>query len=292
MESWIRNRIMKHFVVIANAYKDKDFALTKKIVAYIEKKGGTAKGLVSNVEALDNEEFELSDIPTDTQCILVLGGDGTLIRAATKVESLQIPLMGVNLGTLGYLCEVEESTVFDAIDSLMDDKYMLENRIMLTGHKRGCDESQVALNDIVIHRIGELQMLSLNVYVNGEFLNNYHADGIIVATPTGSTGYSMSAGGPIVDPKGDMLLLTPNNAHNLNSKSIVLSGDDEVEIEICSRRVQQDEKACVSYDGDTTLELCVGDRFVISKAANYTKVCKLHKRSFLEILRKKMEGYT
>ena len=131
----------------------------------------------------------------------------------------------------------------------------------------------------------------IKVYVNGEFLNNYHADGIIVATPTGSTGYNMSAGGPIVDPKGDMLLLTPINAHNLNSKSIVLSGDDVVEIEECSRRIQKDEKACVSFDGDTNVELCVGDRFEIAKAANYTKVCKLHKRSFLEILRKKMETY-
>jgi NAD+ kinase len=137
-----------------------------------------------------------------------------------------------------------------------------------------------------------LQILSLNVYVNGEFLNNYHADGIIVATPTGSTGYSMSAGGPIVDPKGDMILLTPNNAHNLTSKSIVLSGDDEIEIEILSRREQNDEMACVSYDGDTTAELAVGDRFVISKAANHTKICKLHQRSFLEILRKKMGNYS
>lgn len=227
---------MKHFVVIANAYKDRNFALTNKIVAYIEQKGGTAKGLMSNVEAISDNEFELEDIPQDTQCILVLGGDGTLIRAATRVETLEIPLMGVNLGTLGYLCEVEEATVFDAIDSLMADKYMTEDRIMLTGHKRGSEISRVALNDIVIHRKGNLQILSLNVYVNGEFLNNYHADGIIVATPTGSTGYSMSAGGPIVDPKGDMILLTPNNAHNLTSKSIVLSGDDEIEIEILSRR--------------------------------------------------------
>ena len=101
----------------------------------------------------------------------------------------------------------------------------------------------------------------------------------------------MSAGGPIVDPKGDMLLLTPINAHNLNSKSIVLSGDDVVEIEVCSRRIQKDEKSCVSFDGDTNVELCVGDRFEIAKAANYKKVCKLHKRSFLEILRKKMETY-
>ena len=259
---------MKHFVVIANAYKDRDFALTNKIVAYIEQKGGTAKGLMSNVEAISDNEFELEDIPQDTQCILVLGGDGTLIRAATRVETLEIPLMGVNLGTLGYLCEVEEATVFDAIDSLMADKYMTEDRIMLTGHKRGSETSRVALNDIVIHRKGNLQILSLNVYVNGEFLNNYHADGIIVATPTGSTGYSMSAGG------------------------IVLSGDDEIEIEILSRREQNDELACVSYDGDTAAELAVGDRFVISKAANHTKICKLHQRSFLEILRKKMGNYS
>ncbi len=168
-----RKETMKHFVVIANAYKDRDFALTNKIVAYIEQKGGTAKGLMSNVEAISDNEFELEDIPQDTQCILVLGGDGTLIRAATRVETLEIPLMGVNLGTLGYLCEVEEATVFDAIDSLMADKYMTEDRIMLTGHKRGSETSRVALNDIVIHRKGNLQILSLNVYVNGEFLNNY-----------------------------------------------------------------------------------------------------------------------
>nr|WP_317354950.1 NAD(+)/NADH kinase [uncultured Agathobacter sp.] len=282
---------MKHFVLITNAYKDKDFKLSNKIIDYICKKGGTAKSLISNVESTDNRDFSIDEIPKDTECILVLGGDGTLIRAATKVGTLQIPLMGVNLGTLGYLCEVEEATVYDAVDSLMNDKYMTENRIMLTGCKRGSSDPSVALNDIVIHRAGDLQILSLKVYVNGEFLNNYHADGIIVATPTGSTGYNMSAGGPIVDPKGDMLLLTPINAHNLNSKSIVLSGDDVVEIEVCSRRIQKDEKACVSFDGDTNVELCVGDRFEIAKAANYTKVCKLHKRSFLEILRKKMETY-
>ena len=94
-------------VSYTHLYKDRDFALTNKIVAYIEQKGGTAKGLMSNVEAISDNEFELEDIPQDTQCILVLGGDGTLIRAATRVETLEIPLMGVNLGTLGYLCEVE-----------------------------------------------------------------------------------------------------------------------------------------------------------------------------------------
>ena len=274
---------MKKFILITNGCKDKDLRLSNQIIEYIVKKGGAAKVFT---------EYEIKDIPSDTECILVLGGDGTLIRVATKVESLEIPLIGVNLGTLGYLCELEEETVMGAIDRLMQDDYMMEERIMLTGHKENCCNSKVALNDIVIHRAGMLQILSLKVYVNGEFLNTYNADGIIVATPTGSTGYSMSAGGPIVDPKGQMLLLTPNNAHKLNSKSIVLSAEDEIEIEICSRRQQRDEKAWVSFDGDTVEELSVGDRFIISKAVNHTKICKLNKKSFLEILRKKMETYT
>lgn len=286
---------MKHFILITNAYKDQKLELSNRIIEYIVGKGGTASCFLSNVEAPEPADFTIDQIPKETECIMVLGGDGTLIRAATKVESLQIPLIGVNLGTLGYLCELEESTVFTAIDRLMEEdevSYMLEKRMMLTGHKAGCENERVALNDIVIHRSGNLQVLSLKVYVNDEFLSTYHADGIIVSTPTGSTGYNMSAGGPIVDPKGTMLVLTPNNAHNLNSKSIVLDADDVVEIEIASRRSQGDEVACVSFDGDADQELVVGDRFVITRAANFTTICKLNKRSFLEILRKKMETYT
>lgn len=283
---------MKNFVLITNAYKDPELRLSNKIISYIEEKGGVAKCLISNVESDEGSDFCVEDIPDEAECILILGGDGTLIRAATKVHSLNIPIIGINMGTLGYLCELEESTVFDAIDKLLVDWYMMEERIMLTGHKAGEQVGKEALNDIVIHCNGNLQMLSLNVYVNHEFLSTYHADGILVATPTGSTGYNMSAGGPIVDPKGNLILLTPINAHNLNSKSIVLGPDDVIEIEMCSRRRQKDECACVSFDGDPVVELSVGDRFIISKAVDYTRVCKINKRSFLDILSKKMETYT
>ena len=234
------------------------------------------------------KDFDLSEIPKDTECILVLGGDGTLIRAATRVEALQIPLIGVNLGTLGYLCELEESSVYAAIDSLMQDSYTMEERIMLTGGKLG-EKSHLALNDVVIHWAGDLSMLQLQVHVNGEFLTTYHADGIIVATPTGSTGYNMSAGGPIVDPKARMLLLTPINAHDLNTHSIVLGAEDVVEIEMGSRRFQKYEKASVSFDGDTTVHLKVGERVRIAQASNRIRICKLSNQSFLEILRKKMQ---
>lgn len=282
---------MRKFMLITNAYKDQGLTLSLRIAKYIVGHGGSAGICVSNAEGFGEKDFDISEIPKDTECILVLGGDGTLIRAATKVESLQIPLIGVNLGDLGYLCELEEATVFDAIDELMADNYITEERIMLCGMKDGeeLDDPQLALNDIIIHWAGDLSMLDLLVYVNGEYLTTYHADGIMVATPTGSTGYNMSAGGPIVDPKAKMLLLTPINAHDLNSQSIVLGDEDVIEIEVGSRRYQRDEQAGVSFDGDTTLHLSVGDRVLIAKASNIIRVCKLNNQSFLEILRKKMQ---
>ena len=282
---------MKNFVVITNAFKDEGMIFSNEIAEYIRNRGGKVTVFASYAGS-KKEPFELSDIPEDTEGILVLGGDGTLIRAATKVEERATPLIGVNLGTLGYLCELEKATVFQAIDRLMEDSYMMEERMMLTGHKEGESQRKCALNDIVIHRVGSLSILKLNVYVNGEFLSTYHADGMIVATPTGSTGYNMSAGGPIVEPKAKMLLLTPINAHNLNSKSIVLGAEDKVEIEIANRRFEEDEQAAVSFDGDHMNSLGVGDRFVISKAESVTKIMKLNKKSFLEIMRKKMENYT
>lgn len=283
---------MLHFLVITNAYKDEDLKITNEIVSYIEQKGGTAKSLLSDFRKLPQKDIDVSDIPENTECILVLGGDGTVIRAATKIRQRRIPLIGVNLGTLGYLCELEENTIFPAIDCLMKDDYFTEERMMLAGFKKGQMEERTALNDIVIHCAGSLSILSLCVYVNGEFLSTYHADGIIVATPTGSTGYNMSAGGPIVDPKANMILLTPISAHNLNSKSIVLAADSQIEIEIGTRRALKDERASVSFDGDMVAELTVGDRIVIAKAKDTTKICKLSNKSFLEILRKKMESYT
>ena len=260
---------MRNFVLITNIYKDRELRLSHRIVSYIQDRGGRAEICVSNIEGVMQKDFELSEIPEDTECIIVLGGDGTLIRAATKVESLHIPLIGVNLGTLGYLCELEETSVFEAVDRLMADNYMIEERLMLSGSKTG-EIPQLALNDVVIHWTGDMSMLQLHVTVNGKFLTTYHADGIIVA-------------------KARMMLLTPINAHDLNGQSIVLSADDVVEIEMGSRRFQKDEKACVSFDGDTTVHLKVGDRIRIASSNSVVSICKLNDQSFLEILRKKMQ---
>lgn len=286
---------MKHFFIITNQQKDKELTLTKKMKAFIEEKNGTCAYYATEGKKGIDVIPELDEIPKETECIFVLGGDGTLIRAAVRLVERNIPLIGVNLGTLGYLCELEAKDVFPTIERLMQDNYVVEERMMLTGHGEmhdGQTMERTALNEITIHRTGTLSILNLVVYVNGKYLHTFHGDGILVSTPTGSTGYNMSAGGPIVDPKASILLLTPINAHNLNAKSIVIGAEDEVMIEIGSRRIENDEAALVSFDGDSIEKLAVGDKFVIKKADATIKICKLSEESFLEILRKKMQAYS
>ena len=279
---------MKKFAIITNAYKDKNLVLTHKIMDYIVEKGGSAVALSEGYEGVNEYEYmDFSNMPEDTECIMVLGGDGTLIRSATKVMNYQIPLIGINIGTLGYLCELEANDVFEAIDRLMANEYFIEERIMIEGGKNP-REITYGLNDIVIHRAGDLSVLRINVYVNGEFLATYDADGVIVSTPTGSTGYNLSAGGPIVNPKAQMLVMTPINAHSLNARSIVFSSNDLIEIEMGTRRYLMDEEAYVSCDGDRVETLRVGERYAVSRSLNVIPFARLKRKSFLEILRKKM----
>ena len=280
--------MLKKFWIVTNDGKDTNHAVTGKVRELLEIAGRSC--ILCEKDAEKNIIRER--IPDMIDCAIVIGGDGSLIEVARTLWKKDVPILGINMGTLGYLTEVEVSNLAEDITQMLKGDYLYEERMMLEGMFPN-GKKDVALNDIVVSRKGDdLRIIYFKLFVNGELLNSYEADGIIISTPTGSTAYNMSAGGPIVDPKGDMILLTPNNAHNLTSKSIVLSGDDEIEIEILSRREQNDEMACVSYDGDTTAELAVGDRFVISKAANHTKICKLHQRSFLEILRKKMGNYS
>ncbi len=285
---------MKKFLLITNTHKDAHLRVTGRIRDYIQMHGGTCTCFYSTGEAFGDAAPAMEEIRKDVECVVVLGGDGTLIRAASALVHSRLPFIGVNLGTLGYLCELEESSVFSALDQMMADDYIVEERMLLSGYSGDREQAvlKTALNDIVIHRTGPLSVLSLVVYVNGEYLHTFRADGIILATPTGSTGYNMSAGGPIVDPKAEMILITPINAHNLSSRSIVVGAEDEIVVEIGRRRSQRDETAEVSFDGDAAARLAVGDRFFVHRARDTARILKLSRKSFLEILSKKMQTYT
>lgn len=178
-----------------------------------------------------------------------------------------------------------------ALDRLIEGSYTVEDRMMLRGSV--CVDGQqiasdIALNDIVLNRSGNLRVIDYKVYVNGEYLNSFTADGMIVSTPTGSTGYSLSAGGPIISPTASMLVLTPICPHTLNSRSIVFSGEDHIRIEIGKGRRGDTDEACATFDGDAIFPLKTGDYVEIKKSREVTRILKINQVSFLEVLRNKL----
>lgn len=229
-------------------------------------------------------------VPEKTQCVITLGGDGTLIQAARDLAGRQIPMLGVNLGNLGYLTQVgRQEEMAGLLDDLIEGQYRLEKRMMLKGtvlRQGEIVKEDLALNEVVIARREMPRLLKLRVFVNGEALHQYQADGMIVATPTGSTAYNLSAGGPIVEPTARMTILTPICSHALNGRSIVLSSEDLIEIEVLG----SEEDGQAVFDGDTFVHLNVGDRLRIERSETETILVKLRAGSFLDNLRSKLAG--
>ncbi len=308
---------MEHFLIYANQQKDRGLAVTGRIRRYLESRGKQVavvtgeggpgpeksqkdgKGAMGGPEAGGNPEDregsragQKQEVPAP-DCMIVLGGDGTVLQAVRETGSLHIPLIGVNLGTLGYLTEIEPAHLEEALEKLVAGEYEQENRMMLSGRvflTEGGTEEDWALNDIVISRSGSLQIIRFHIYVNGQFLNSYDADGMIVTTPTGSTGYNLSAGGPLVEPGARLILLTPICPHSLNQRSIVLSPEDVVEIEIPLGRDGGGQRVEANFDGSHVIRLGTGDRIRILRSGKTTEFLRLNHVSFLEVLHRKMSN--
>lgn len=270
-------------------------AITGRIQQYLESRGHRCTVKVKEPDWKCNEERDTDEgdttLPVDADCMIVLGGDGTMLQAARDIKKRHIPLIGVNLGTLGYMTEIEPASLEEALEQLIQGDYDMESRMMLNGRaifRDGHEEEGWALNDIVISRSGSLQIIKFNIYVNGQFLNDYNADGVIVTTPTGSTGYNLSAGGPIVEPKARLIMLTPICPHTLNKRSIILSPEDVIEIVIPEGREGQEQVVEASFDGGSKVVLRTGDSIRIVKSEKTTEIIKLNQVSFLEVLHKKM----
>lgn len=278
---------MKKFLIVVNSEKDSGHKITCAITDYIKCKGG--ESLVVDSYAFSGDRT----YPIDADCILVLGGDGTLLKVAGDTENMNIPLFGINLGTTGFLTEGEPRGLTQLLDKLFDDTYSVEKRMMLDGivtKKNGTVFKKSALNDIVVTRSGFSRIIGLNVYVGGQMLDTYEADGVIISTPTGSTGYNLSAGGPIVSPKANLLVITPVSPHSLTSKSIILPESDHITVEIVKKRKTQETEAIVSFDGGSNVGLAAGDKIDIFRSEKNTKLVKVSNINFYEILRNKLGG--
>ena len=283
---------MKHFLIYSNQYKDPELEVTGRIRQYLEQKGQKVSLQIVTKDWKETQRPE-TGFPEDLDVMLVLGGDGTVLQAARETIRRPIPLIGVNLGTLGFMTQIELGNLETAIDRLIAGDYREESRMLLQGSaalQNGEIRDGLALNDVVISRTGPLRIISLKIYVNGLFLHEYQADGMIITTPTGSTGYNLSAGGPLVEPGAKLMMLTPICPHSLNHRSIILSPEDEVEIEIPMGREEKPQELAVSFDGANSFTMRTGERIVIRRSQESARFIQLSRVSFLETLHQKMNS--
>jgi len=233
-----------------------------------------------------------SDYPSKgADFALVLGGDGTILRAVKKLYELDIPVFGINFGNIGYLTACNPDTAIECINRVVNGEYKLENRLMLKGTviRQGKEVySFVALNEATLFRSTMKKAFSAEVYINGMNTETILGDGVIVSTPTGSTSYNLSAGGPVLTPESNNMVVTPLSPMRFVCSSIVTSGEDTVQIKISIGDHLKKEAVSLEIDGDSSFDVYDGDVLKVEKAENTAKIIKVSDTSFYQILKKKL----
>lgn len=258
--------------------------LEHKVDIYLQKKFNNyladTFGFTYNVAGIiENDDF-------DTDLAISIGGDGTFLRTASIIGNKNIPILGINTGRLGFLADVTEEELDDALSDILDGKYRIEerSRLQLLTENKLFHGYNYALNEIAILKQDTASMITVNAYINSEFLTAYEADGLIVATPTGSTAYSLSVGGPIMSPTASSIILTAVAPHSLNSRPLVVDDDCELTLEVESRSCN----FLISLDGRSEI-FPIGSKLTVKKADHTLKVVKRIGNTFYGTLRDKLK---
>lgn len=221
----------------------------------------------------------------DYDFVFSLGGDGTILKAVTLVQDAEIPICGINLGRLGFMATIEKTRIKEAIQKLVEGEFRTESRTMLRLHssKELFDQQSFALNDFTLHKRDTSSMMIVHTYVNDEFINSYWADGLVVSTPSGSTGYSLSCGGPIVFPESSNFIITPVAPHNLNVRPLIISDDNKISFKIEGRSKNY---MCTL---DSRSEIITAEvELVVTKCEFVANIVLLEDISFINTIRKKL----
>lgn len=275
-------KIMKPITIIANMEIKKNKKYMQEIKEYLNDKN--IECLFANVQQ-DNFGNYIYDIEQSSY-IITLGGDGTVLQAAQNALETRTPIIPFNTGTLGFLAEYKIKDFKFVLDKVLNKEYFIDSRMMLEVYKDG-ELLDTCLNDIVISREGFSRIVSIESIVGNNILNKYRGDGIIISTPTGSTGYNLSLGGPILSPKSKNILITPIACHSLLSRSIVLDESEIVNIKILKSRKTQDKEAILTCDGRKNIDLHSGDELVVKKCKKNVNLIKLD-NNFFDICNKKL----
>lgn len=276
--------------IITNEDKDTDLTYTDMLVRCILRNGGQVKlkSLLAQKIGMHDEGLKEKEVFEQSDILICLGGDGTFLKVARVAYKRKLPILGINLGNMGFLTEVEKGDIENAVDCLLKGNYNVENRMMLDSRVFRANRliaSDVALNDVVVSRGALSRILRLKTYINNTFVDLFPADGLIVSSPTGSTAYSLSAGGPIVEPDLDLLIVTPICPHILYSRSFITTGDRSVRVIVAE---DANHVAMVTVDGQEGYEIRGGDMVEVKRSIHTVKLIRIHSRNFFNVLRKKI----
>lgn len=281
--------MIKKIGIFPNTNKDVGLTITQQLIQWLEQRDISILLNESIASRLNRPDLGYSGrhMYSEIDLIIALGGDGTLLSVARQVCLYQVPILCINLGHLGFLTEIEVTDMYPALEQVLDGRYIIENRMMLQVAVNRNDmemEAFYALNDAVISKGSFSRLIHLKAYIDDEFVNNYIADGLIIATPTGSTAYSLSAGGPIVSPNLESLLITPICPHSLNSRSLVISDKEVVKVYV----EDPSSDIVMTIDGQEGFQLLNGDVVILKKAGVYTHLVRINNKNFYRLLYEKL----
>lgn len=283
---------MKEIGVIPNWHKRNSNLVVENIAAFFKQRRIKIKIADKDQADFYNERSlaeQLSSWEDQLELIIVVGGDGTILRVARDMACWAVPILGINLGHKGFLAEIEVEQMERFLQYIVAGQYSIQERMMIEARLfRGDEElgSYLALNDIVISRGPFSRIIKVEAYVNEDFMESYSGDGIIIATPTGSTGYSLSAGGPIANPSMELFVVTPICPHSLYNRSVIVNGNDKIKLRIDSRQVQ----VVLTVDGQVRFALEDEDQIIITRSTQKVKLVCFHDYSFYRMLHQKLKA--
>jgi NAD+ kinase len=274
--------------IVANTEKEKITEHARSLKEWLEERG-LEVFIETEIAAKIGIRGGLAgkDLARRAELIAVLGGDGTMLRTARYVAKYNVPIVGINMGSFGYLTEVNLNEMHSALELILRGNYLTEKRMMLDIsiiHGKTIINAGTVLNDVVINRGNLSRIVELETTINNKYLTTYKADGLIISTPTGSTAYSLSAGGPIVYPEKDLIIINPICPHTLTNRPIILPEDSDLRVRVWSK----ERGATLTLDGQESYRIRSGDGITIRKSKYITKLVLSPHRSYWEILRSKL----
>ena len=272
----------KVIALFPNANKTASLEITKQIASFLQQRNCTVIADEPAATALKIDHVSTIE-PDLIDYKISLGGDGTILQLIHNYYDITAPLLGINLGSLGFLADIPQGKIYESLELLLDGQYFIEKRMMMSGTTNK-NKNCFALNELVFHRADNPSLIELAVTVDGKYLNSFTADGLIISTPTGSTAYSLAAGGPILSPNLRAFVITPISPHTISNRPIVLMPNQQIEIKV----INSIKPVEITYDGISSFKLVDGEIFTIKSSNDELKLIKMNGHNYFSTLREKL----